>query len=211
MSENAPDKIPEASQQERVFFTSDFHFNHRNIIKYCQRPFTSVGEMNETLIRWYNETVGPSDTVYILGDLGMGDDSLNYAARLNGRKFLLMGNHDKLPPEAYEDIGITIIRENNVPAKESMYEGYRIVHSPVPVIRKVFPSIIDKPDGYLAAQQKGVLVNVTPPCICGHVHRNFRKLGNFVNVSVDVWNYRPARWDAVLEAFKEPDSRLTGY
>ena len=57
---------------ERVFFISDFHFNHRNIIAYCQRPFVSVEDMNETLIEIFNETVGASDTVYIGGDLVMG-------------------------------------------------------------------------------------------------------------------------------------------
>jgi len=190
---------------ERVFFTSDFHFNHRNIIEYCKRPFTSVAEMNEALIKRFNEIVGPSDTVYILGDLVMGRD-LNCAERLNGRKFLLMGNHDRLPPEVYEACGIEVIRENGIKVKEFLYEGFRIVHSPVSVMREVFPSIRDMPDGYRAAQIAGVLNGVTPPCICGHVHQNFRKLGNFVNVSVDVWDYRPALWAAILKAFNEPDS-----
>lgn len=190
---------------ERVFFTSDFHFNHANIIKFCGRPFGSVGEMNEALIARFNETVGPSDTVYILGDLVMGKD-LSCAARLNGRKLLLMGNHDSLPPEAYEDIGIEVIRENGVKAKEFQYEGFRIVHSPAPVMREVFPSIYDKPESYRAAQRAGVLDEVTPSCVCGHVHQNFRKLGNFVNVSVEVWDYRPVQWETLVEAFKEPDS-----
>ncbi len=192
-----------------TFFTSDLHFNHGNIIKFCQRPFASVGEMNEALIARFNETVGPSDTVYILGDLVMGRD-LNCAARLNGRKILLMGNHDTLQPEAYEEIGIEVVRENGTKAKEFMYEGFRIVHSPAPVMREVFPSIRDKPESYRDARRSGVLNKVAPFCVCGHVHHNFRKLGNIVNVSVDVWDYRPAMWEAVLEAFKEPDSLFTG-
>ncbi|MCL2120566.1 MAG: metallophosphoesterase [Planctomycetaceae bacterium] len=192
---------------DRVFFTSDLHFNHQNLIKFCGRPFHTAGEMNEKLIKWFNEAVGPSDTVYVLGDLVVGSD-LSCAARLNGRKLLLMGNHDTLPPEAYEDIGIEVIRENESPAKRFMYEGFQIVHSPAPVMREVFPAVSDGPDSYRAAQRKGVLNKVSPPCVCGHVHRNFRKLGNFVNVSVDVWDYRPALWEAVREAFQEPDSSV---
>jgi calcineurin-like phosphoesterase family protein len=192
---------------ERVFFTSDLHFNHANIIKYCQRPFASVWVMNEALIKRFNETVGQSDTVYILGDLAMGDD-LSCAARLNGRKFLLLGNHDSLSPEAYEDIGIEVIYENGSPAEEFRYKGFRLVHSPLPVMCKVFPDIRDIPDSYRAAQRAGVLNKVTTPCICGHVHNRFRKLGNFVNVGVEVWDYRPTLFEAVVEAFHEPDSLL---
>ena len=190
---------------ERVFFTSDFHFDHRNIIAYCQRPFASVEEMNESLIERFNETVGTSDTVYILGDLVMGRD-LSCVERLNGRKFLLMGNHDRLPPEAYEAIGVEVIRENGVKAKEFQYEGFRIVHSPALIMREVFPAIRDMPDGYQVAQRMGILNGISPPCVCGHVHNIFRKLGNFVNVSVDVWDYRPVLWEAVRETFQEPDS-----
>jgi calcineurin-like phosphoesterase family protein len=53
---------------EKVFFTSDTHFGHANIIKYCGRPFASVEEMNRELIARWNAVVGPRDTVYHLGD-----------------------------------------------------------------------------------------------------------------------------------------------
>ncbi len=52
----------------KVFFIGDTHFGHANIIKYCKRPFSSAQEMNEMLIKYWNETVEPSDTVYHVGD-----------------------------------------------------------------------------------------------------------------------------------------------
>jgi calcineurin-like phosphoesterase family protein len=75
-------------------FIADTHFNHKNIIKYCNRPFKSEEEMNETMIRNWNYKVTPQDTVYILGDFGFGDLE-PILKRLNGKKILILGSHDK--------------------------------------------------------------------------------------------------------------------
>ena len=53
-----------------IYFIADPHFGHENILKLCDRPFSSVEEMDELLIRRWNETVSDEDTVYLLGDLG---------------------------------------------------------------------------------------------------------------------------------------------
>lgn len=76
-----------------VFYTSDTHFNHKNIIKYCNRPFSSVDEMNRTLIDNWNSKVGRTDTVYHLGDVQWGSD-LDILNSLRGKKILIVGNHD---------------------------------------------------------------------------------------------------------------------
>lgn len=83
----------------KIFVTSDTHFNHKNIIKYCNRPFESVEHMNEALIQNWNETVGVNDFVYHLGDFAFSKNPENIneiAARLNGNIFLIEGNHDHL-------------------------------------------------------------------------------------------------------------------
>ncbi len=89
-----------------LFFTADTHFCHTNIIRYCNRPFESVEEMNETLIANWNRVVGPDDTVYHLGDFGMGtalgsngepQTLADIAYRLNGQIHLIIGNHDLRP------------------------------------------------------------------------------------------------------------------
>lgn len=80
-----------------TFFISDTHFGHERIIYLAKRPFASVEEMNEALIANWNSVVGPKDTVWHLGDFGMGSDtpSSSFATRLNGKIHLIEGNHDQ--------------------------------------------------------------------------------------------------------------------
>ncbi len=84
---------------DREYLISDTHFGHANIIRYCARPFvpTDVREMDAVLIRNWNRTVGPGDTVYFLGDLRYGTEAAapdRYLRALNGRIVLIGGNHD---------------------------------------------------------------------------------------------------------------------
>ena len=80
-----------------IFYTSDLHLGHENIVRSCQRPFSSAEEMDEVLIKKWNERVSRCDCVYILGDLIFRAKELpeRYLERLRGRKFLILGNHDK--------------------------------------------------------------------------------------------------------------------
>lgn len=80
-----------------TFFTSDTHFGHANIIKYCARPFSSVDEMNEAMIANWNKVVSKEDRIFHLGDVAfMKPDKLEeIMSRLNGRKYLIWGNHDR--------------------------------------------------------------------------------------------------------------------
>ena len=80
-----------------MFFISDTHFGHKNIIKYSNRPFGSVEEMNRALIENWNKVVGPKDEVWHLGDFAFMkyDDFKNVVRQLHGVKRLILGNHDK--------------------------------------------------------------------------------------------------------------------
>lgn len=78
----------------RTFLIADTHFDHRNVILYENRPWPTVQEMNEEIIKRWNAIVKPEDRVYHLGDVSMNRNGLLLAARLNGRKVLIKGNHD---------------------------------------------------------------------------------------------------------------------
>lgn len=81
------------------WFTSDTHFGHTNIIKYCDRPFKTAEEMDNTIIENWNKVVEYNDIVYHLGDFCFGrneGDFNRYFHRLKGRIILIKGNHDKL-------------------------------------------------------------------------------------------------------------------
>jgi calcineurin-like phosphoesterase family protein len=84
------------ANSKSVFFTSDTHFGHKNIIKYCDRPFSSTEEMQEAIVAKWNETVKDTDTVFHLGDFSFLDKEKTrwILSRLNGNIVLVRGNHD---------------------------------------------------------------------------------------------------------------------
>ena len=89
-----------------IFFISDTHFWHRNIIKNGGRPFETVDEMNRCMVSGWNAVVNPTDTVYHLGDVAMWKPQhLDICRELNGRKFLIRGNHDPFPTTVYIRVG----------------------------------------------------------------------------------------------------------
>lgn len=81
------------------WFTSDEHYGHRNIIKFCARPFSNVDEMREHLISQHNGRVSKTDETYHLGDMFWNtisvEEGVDILKRLNGRHYLIWGNHDE--------------------------------------------------------------------------------------------------------------------
>jgi len=107
---------------QKVFFTSDLHFGHENVLRFDNRPFASVEEMDAELVRRWNEKVGKGDLVYVLGDLiwkSRNGDAHNLIRSLNGQIILIKGNHDRFLHNAqakaalagikdYDDIRVTL-------------------------------------------------------------------------------------------------------
>ncbi len=82
----------------KVFFTSDLHIGHENVMRFDKRPFQSVEEMNAELIERWNKKVGAGDLVYVLGDMIWKTDTNNaekLIRSLNGQIILIKGNHDR--------------------------------------------------------------------------------------------------------------------
>lgn len=118
-------------QHDKVWFTSDLHFWHKNICKYCNRPFDTVEEMNQALVDNWNSVVKKDDTVFVLGDLGFcGYDKLEpLMSQLNGKKYLIQGNHDSdkivfrlydanIIEEYYKMIEVTIVGDEECPDQQ---------------------------------------------------------------------------------------------
>lgn len=182
-----------------VWFTSDTHFGHARIIELCNRPFESVEHMNESMIENFNALVGPQDLVYHLGDVAMGTlaDSLPLVGRLNGHKFLVPGNHDRVFSEnkpAYI--------ERFLPEYQKVFSGVR---SEYICLRPPGAELIDlchfpfEGDSH----EEDRYSHRRPPndgqwLLHGHVHDEWKINGRQINVGVDVWDFRPVNLDEIL-------------
>ena len=178
---------------KRIFFTSDLHLGHSQMLAKLDRPFESVADMNEKLIDNINETVGSYDVLYILGDIscGMGRDaSAEYLRKINCKELhLLKGNHDK----DYSELGIF-----------KSIEDYRELHYG-PDNRRF--CLFHFPIRYWAGQRGGSVQ------LHGHIHskgdkynmRNFERKQWQYDVGVDANGYHPVCIDEILELIAEFD------
>lgn len=148
----------------KIFVVSDTHFNHTNIIKYCNRPFSSVKEMDECLIENWNETVRDQDIVYHLGDVYFGTEG-RVVNKLKGRKRLVLGNHDN-------GLDDHLRRHFQKISVWRMFPEFGLLLTHVPV--------------HESALEAKKLVNVH-----GHIHDNTSPSGPYKCVCVEQTNYKP--------------------
>ena len=166
------------------------YFFHKNIIRYCNRPFEDVIEMNNDIIRKHNERVKENDVVYFLGDFGFFA-SRNRAFRgegqpynpndlfeqLNAKFICLKGNHDKSSNKFKPKTETIILYQNGL--------RIQLIHDPL--YAKIDYDLI----------------------LCGHVHNAWKvkelhycgQIRLIINVGVDVWNFYPVRLDEILEIY----------
>lgn len=82
------------------FYISDLHFGHKNILTFDSRPFFTLSEMEQALISNWNNRVTKNDEVYILGDMfWYNEEAPRILSELKGRKYLILGNHDRVNAE----------------------------------------------------------------------------------------------------------------
>jgi len=84
-----------------VYFISDLHFGHRNILRF-RKQFDSIEHHNDTIVENWNSVVTKRDKVFVLGDACFDEESLGIVNRLNGVKHLVMGNHEYISPKLWE-------------------------------------------------------------------------------------------------------------
>jgi calcineurin-like phosphoesterase family protein len=99
----------------KFFVVSDTHFDHTNIIKYCNRPYANTEEMNKDLVKRWNSVVSNNDVVWVLGDFAFGKDSAReFCKKLNGTKYLVRGNHDHGTNSFYRECGFKEVYDRPV-------------------------------------------------------------------------------------------------
>ena len=116
-----------------IYFTSDLHFGHKNVIRFDNRPFTTIEEMDEELIKRWNNKIKDEDTVYILGDISWHkvEKTCDILSKLRGIKFLVKGNHDSI------DKSMKRYFKDIYDYKEININGQNIVlcHYPIPCFK----------------------------------------------------------------------------
>ena len=165
----------------KYWYIADSHFNHPNIIDYCNRPFKNVDVMDNTIIKRWNERVKPDDIVIHVGDFGFLRGHKNqqyYFGQLNGTIVLLKGNHD----------GNNSVR-TNIESMVMRYGGedWWIQHHPT---LKYSNNIC----GHVHNHWK--------------THKSHGKV--CVNVGVDVWDFRPIDIQDILKAVTNAEEGYHG-
>lgn len=115
----------------KVFIISDTHFGHENIIRYCNRPFRTVEEMDEAMIKNWNAVVTNKDVVIHLGDFCLTNKErcIEILNKLNGKKILIKGNHDNWADEFYRSAGFSYVSKFPI-----VYDGlFLLSHAPLPL------------------------------------------------------------------------------
>lgn len=182
-----------------AFVTSDTHFSHARISELADRPFDSVEEMDEALVSRWNALVGPQDAVLHLGDLALGPiaESLPITGRLNGRKYLVPGNHDRVSTVTqtkraierfrplYEEQGWTILPE----ILDGTRHGIRLRASHYP-----YRGDSQEADRHTKARPD----DDGTPVIHGHIHAHDHGVnGRQFHVGVDAFDYAPVRFEVI--------------
>lgn len=189
-----------------MYFTSDTHFNHKNVIQYCNRPFANTREMDEALIENWNNTVKKdNEMIYVLGDFAFAGKEYTRTIlhRLKGIKILVKGNHDK-DAKTMLELGFDRVVEN-----ERIKVGNHNVlvsHFPYHPVRQHFVSgddnkvqqVIDEEvdDRYL---HKRILDDGKTWLLHGHVHTAWKIKPRMINVGVDQWNMKPVGHERLVE------------
>jgi calcineurin-like phosphoesterase family protein len=164
------------------YYTADQHWGHQNIIKLCDRPFTSKHEMDRHMIEQWNSTVTDEDTVYHLGDFGY-KASVSYLEgimqELKGKIIFIKGNHDKM----------TLTADSRCDRFESVHDMLEIDDDGHHIVLFHYP-ILEWPRYYNGSYH-----------LFGHVHGNIipsRLHPRQADVGVDVWD-RPVTFNQIFD------------
>lgn len=173
----------------KIYFTADMHLGHTNIIRYCGRPYTTVEEMDQALIRNWNAVVHRDDTVYVVGDFTMRPRAQDYLEQLKGHKILIVGNHDYFARRASR----CALFDEVAPYMQIRMEGRRITLCHYPMLE--WQGSRESPEG----KEYGYLIH-------GHIHNTVSpdysilyRAPHALNAGVDINDYRPVTFDQLVQ------------
>lgn len=158
---------------------ADNHFYHTEIIGYEGRPFKDIIEMNETMIRNWNEIVHKHDKVFVLGDFALRATKEQVAEilrRLNGIKILIKGSHDNHSSKWWRDVGFHEVSE--------------------------YPILVD---GFYLFSHEPCYLNDKMPYVNIHGHMHSRTINDpqCINMSVELHGYKPVNFEIIKESFQK--------
>jgi len=177
----------------KIYFTSDFHFCHDKDFIYEPRGFSSVHEMNEQIIKNFNEVMDWTDNLYILGDCFLNNDKegMSYMRRLPGKKYIIWGNHDTVARqelmwlENFDCLGYANMLKTNM----LKYSGYHFYLSH-------YPTLTSNRDNSKPLKRR--VIN-----LCGHYHTKDKFVdmnkGLIYHVELDAHNCYPVLLDDIIE------------
>lgn len=179
---------------EKIFYLSDPHFSHPQVIRKGNRPFTNPSQMDREILTNWKSVVSEEDTVYLLGDLGVfgGDHICHFLKSLPGKKILITGNHDKKMLRKYPEL-------------YSCFEEVTIYKEIEDNKRKVvlFHYPISEWNGFYRGWYH----------VHGHVHNGPDSITDYVhlpkryNANVEFNDYTPRTLDELIERYKKLNSR----
>lgn len=174
-----------------IYFTSDLHLGHANVITFDSRPFTCIEEMDTEIIKRWNQKVKKQDTVYILGDISWykTDKTIEILKKLTGKKILIKGNHDRINSE------ITKCFESVSDYREIKADGRNVIlsHYPIHFFNKHYHDAVmlyghvhsSKEEEYVQKIRK-MLIDDGIPC-------------EMYNVGCMHWDYEPVTFVEIVE------------
>jgi len=151
------------------------HLGHINILRLSKRPFSTIEEMNATLIERWNATIRPNDTVYNLGDVAFRHKRGDFATifpQLNGIKHLLIGNHDNEEVISQPWASVSLYKEIRLENKKIV-----LCHYPMRSWNKMYSGSLH---------------------LYGHEHGNIQDYSNCLDVGVDKWDFYPVSFEQIL-------------
>jgi calcineurin-like phosphoesterase family protein len=188
------------NKKPQLYFTSDWHIGHENVIHFSNRPFQDVEQMAKGLVSRYNSVVSPNGVCYFLGDMGFGNiDVLNKViTQLNGTKILILGNHDASQAKMYR-AGFDVVMNGAI----IQYAGYQIsmTHCPLRgITREDTSNMRGSGEGeHWHGEFRHTQFSIPSwgqYHLHGHIHspnsgKSVRELGKQFDVGVDANNYTP--------------------